>query len=108
MGNSPKRLLLFILALVSMVLFLIEKSAYEYHVILIMVVFGYLALLVVMSCMGRGGMGQSAGFEGAAGLMLLVYSITFLVNRSSRNNSEMIAIILSLILGALFLIFNLF
>ena len=106
MGNSPKRLLQFILALVIMVLLLIEKVPYEHNLILVIIVFAYLALLVVTSCMGRG-VSAVAGFEGASALLLLLYSIQLLINKSS-NSTVTIAIILECVLGALFVIFSVF
>lgn len=109
MNNSPKRLLLFALALVAMILLLIADGLSTYVFLLMIAgctMFGYLALVVLMACAGRD-LGSSGGIESAGGFVLVVFSIAALVKESARD-LVLAGVIIDLVLGSLLLLFQLF
>ena len=109
MGVSVKKLAELVLAILALVFMLIAKSSVSREfMVLICIMVAYLGLLVLMACARRDIMGGgNAAFECAAGLILLLTTITYLVGGGGEG-LIIAAYICGLILGALFLIFNLF
>lgn len=111
MGMSLKRLIITILAVLSMVFFLIEKvSALELVCLLTIMVAVYLSIMLILGAARRSdsiGAGGLLTMDVTFGVLLLLYNIANL-GQGGQSGLVLAATIMNVIVGSLLLIFAIF
>lgn len=110
LGVSVKKFVEIILAILALVFLLIEKMPMGQNLILAIVAVVYLLIVVILALARRSDMFASAGMlsiEAAAGLLMVIWYTTALI-AGGQSTLMIVAYVLDLIVGALFLMSSLF
>lgn len=111
MGISLKRIIETILALCAMIFQIIEgvRATSDVLQLTIMVV-AYLLLIILLSLIKRGDLNSAgmAAIESTFGVVLLMFNIQSISSGYNPETLLLCAYIMNIVVGAMFLVFNLF